>query len=218
MMNMLIGVVCEVMSNVATPEKEKNLITWTKQKMQEVLSNTGFDLDTDGQISKTEFEHLLEHQGAVSVLQEVGVDVEALLDIAIFFFQRDKHGQEFNKKLDFKVLMDLVLKLRGSKVATVRDVLDVMKYIKSENTDMCLQLKRLEQRMKIGKRTATAYAHIIVKIPTFVVALNLHCPGCGDGQVVHRSYTHFGLCPLHRLVKNSFLLHTVCMLANACHF
>ena len=82
MMNMLIGVVCEVMSNVATPEKEKNLITWTKQKMQEVLSNTGFDLDTDGQISKTEFEHLLEHQGAVSVLQEVGVDVEALLDIA----------------------------------------------------------------------------------------------------------------------------------------
>lgn len=84
MMNMLIGVVCEVMSNVATPETEKNLITWTKQKMQEVLSNTGFDLDTDGQISKTEFEHLLEHQGAVSVLQEVGVDVEALLDIAFF--------------------------------------------------------------------------------------------------------------------------------------
>merc|ERR1712039_156264 len=122
-------------------ERESTRITWTKQKVQQVLYDSGFDQDKDGLISKKEFEHLLEHQGAVTLLHEVGVDVEALVDFANFLFQSDKHGQKFDKTLDFNALMDLVLKLRGSNVATVRDILDIMKYIHSENTGLCLEIR-----------------------------------------------------------------------------
>merc|ERR1712217_69937 len=87
MMNMLIGVLCEVVSNVSVEEKEKMDLQYVRDKVLEVLECCGLDTRDDEMISKDEFLKLIENDKAIAVLQEVGVDVCTLVNFADFFFQ-----------------------------------------------------------------------------------------------------------------------------------
>merc|ERR1712203_932265 len=71
MINMLIGVLCEVMSTVAADEKERMLISFARQKVQEAMSS--MDLNRDCRLSRDEFAQLLQNAEAVRALTEVGV-------------------------------------------------------------------------------------------------------------------------------------------------
>merc|ERR1712190_296910 len=53
-MNMLIGVLCEVVSAVAATEKESLTVNWVKAKLQDILEMQGVDQNGDGKISKEE--------------------------------------------------------------------------------------------------------------------------------------------------------------------
>merc|ERR1712151_1209243 len=86
-MNMLIGVLCEVVSAVAATEKEEMLVTYVHQKLHKVV--TMLDTDGGGTISKNEFVKILENGDAVRCLQDVGVDVIGLVDFADFIFEND---------------------------------------------------------------------------------------------------------------------------------
>merc|ERR1712232_1514128 len=147
-MNMLVGVLCEVVSAVAATEKEAAAMSFIKCRVRSILNDSGLDQNNDGLISKEEFEKLIEHPEASVALQEVGVDVIALVDCAEFIFQSDDRGQKFEKKLGFDDFMDIVLKLRGGNMATVRDIVDLRKFVHSQNTDRNNQLARMEERQK----------------------------------------------------------------------
>eukprot|EP00418_Pyrodinium_bahamense_P061875 CAMPEP_0179090460 /NCGR_PEP_ID=MMETSP0796-20121207/41272_1 /TAXON_ID=73915 /ORGANISM="Pyrodinium bahamense, Strain pbaha01" /LENGTH=518 /DNA_ID=CAMNT_0020788033 /DNA_START=23 /DNA_END=1579 /DNA_ORIENTATION=+ len=115
-MNMLIGVLCEVVSAVATVEKEERMTRTVSEKMQSIVSS----LDTDGnnQITFEEFKHILEFPEALRALEEVGVDPVGVVDFAeLFFFEEGQPIQQ-----NFQDFMEMVLDLRGSNTATVKDV------------------------------------------------------------------------------------------------
>merc|ERR1719498_276364 len=144
MMNMLVGVLCEVVSAVAATEKEELAVTLVRTTLQQILNDTGLDTFKDGQISKDEFAELVQRPEAVIALKEVGVDVTILVDYADIMFQSDKEGKVFERALTFPEFMDLVLQLRDTNHATVKDVTSLRKFIHCQNTTRNIRLQRLD--------------------------------------------------------------------------
>merc|ERR1719469_1229806 len=123
MMNMLIGVLCEVMGTVAAVEKEEITCSIVKREVAAALHIC--DTDNNGLISQQEFHQILENDVAVKALQKVGVDPATMIDFASTFFQNEDKPTNYDKSLDFDDFMDLVLRLRGENPASVRDCLDL---------------------------------------------------------------------------------------------
>jgi len=122
-MNLLVGVLVEVVSVVASVEKETLQVTFVKTKVLDTLHE--IDANMDGNISRSEFESLLFQPTAAKALQEVGVDVVGLVDFSDFIFA---DGDE----ISFYQFMDTVLQLRGSNMATVKDICDLRKWLTQE--------------------------------------------------------------------------------------
>jgi len=153
-MNMLIGVLCEVVSAVAATEKESLTVSFLHGQLKSVMKTSGLDKDNDGRISKQEFSTLLEYPTACRALKEVGVDVINLVDNIDFIFPEDEQmdgddeGAAYvERQLSFGDFMELVLMLRGSNNATVKDIVDLRKFIKTSH-------ERLREDMKKHKLTA----------------------------------------------------------------
>lgn len=119
-LNMLVGVLVEVVSVVSAVEKEQLLVSFVKKKLLEMLKKSGLDADEDMMISRHEFEMLLVLPQAAKCIQDVGVDPVGLVDFSDYIFQDSQ-----NDKLTFSEFIDLVLELRGSNHSTVKDVVDL---------------------------------------------------------------------------------------------
>jgi len=134
-MNMLIGVLCEVVSAVAATERETLTVSFVKDKLKQVMRDGGMDANGDGKISKAEFSQLLEYPEACRVLKEVGVDVINLVDNIDFIFPEDEdlEGRIIERELTFGHFLELVLMLRGTNNATVKDIVDLRKFIKTSH-------------------------------------------------------------------------------------
>mmetsp|Transcript_28798 Transcript_28798/g.61193 ORF Transcript_28798/g.61193 Transcript_28798/m.61193 type:complete len:641 (+) Transcript_28798:83-2005(+) len=126
-MNMLIGVLCEVVSAVASTEKEEMVVTFVTGKLQQILEQ--LDANCDMQISRDEFMQILANPEAARALEEVGVDPVGVVDFVDFIF--DDQDDEEAVSLTFGDFMQVVLKLRGSNTATVRDIVDLRKFVYS---------------------------------------------------------------------------------------
>jgi len=125
-MNMLIGVLCEVVSNVASVEREALAVNFVRVKLSTVLE--AMDEDGSGTISESEFMNVLDSKELVTALHEVGVDVEGLTDIAPFLFADDEDGG--TRELLFCEFMARILELRGGNLCTVKDMIEFHKFVK----------------------------------------------------------------------------------------
>jgi hypothetical protein len=127
LLNMLIGVLCEVIGVVAALEKEEGRVTLVKDHLIEVLRTSGIDTNSDGLINKMEFQNMLLNATVVKVLREVGVDPVGLIDFVDYIFSGDfdqeDHGLTFDK------LVELICELGGSNPATVKDVVDMRQVV-----------------------------------------------------------------------------------------
>merc|ERR1712032_461750 len=150
-MNMLIGVLCDVVSTVAAAEKEELAVCYVKEKVKEVLAE--LDSDLSGKISKEEFLQLIKNDDAKNALEAVGVDVLAMMDHADSIFQSDRYGQQFDKQLDFNEFMELVLQLHGGQKATVRDIVELRKFIHQQNTSNHLCFGGMLENQRIEEKT-----------------------------------------------------------------
>eukprot|EP00929_Paragymnodinium_shiwhaense_P000664 TRINITY_DN100908_c0_g1_i1.p1 TRINITY_DN100908_c0_g1~~TRINITY_DN100908_c0_g1_i1.p1 ORF type:complete len:931 (-),score=212.61 TRINITY_DN100908_c0_g1_i1:151-2943(-) len=124
-MNMLVGVLVEVVSVVSAVEKEQLTVGYVKQRLLGIIEEVGGDEDGDALISKAEFDVLLMSEEAARAIQEIGVDVIGLVDMADYIFKD-------NVKLTFADLMELVLAFRGSNTSTVKDIVDMRRYFLQE--------------------------------------------------------------------------------------
>jgi len=150
-MNMLIGVLCEVVSAVASTEKEQLTVNWVKSQVQTVLKEGGLDKDNDGAISKEEFSKILEFPVACRALEEVGVDVMNLVDNIDFIFADDTDEDEpKERQLKFGEFIELVLSLRGCNTATVKDIVDLRKFISASHHRLREELRRPRTAMGTG--------------------------------------------------------------------
>jgi hypothetical protein len=131
LMNMLVGVLVEVVSTVSSVEKEQLEARFLKVHMNKLLNK--LDEDSDHCISIDEFDTLLEKPKAIKALKDVGVDVLGLVELRDFFFREQK-------SLTFPDFLELVLQLRGTNTATVKNIVDMRMFMTTE-------LNRVEDRL-----------------------------------------------------------------------
>jgi len=148
LLNMLIGVLCEVVSTVSAAEKERISCACVKEKVVEILSQGDWDADGDGLISKDELSQLLNNEKATKLLGQAGVDVVGLIDYAHVIFQSDAHGQEYANLLSFSEFMSLVLQLRCSNPVTMQEIVDLRKFLNTRQNESNNQVARLEDRLR----------------------------------------------------------------------
>eukprot|EP00927_Polykrikos_kofoidii_P007811 TRINITY_DN13207_c1_g1_i1.p1 TRINITY_DN13207_c1_g1~~TRINITY_DN13207_c1_g1_i1.p1 ORF type:complete len:797 (-),score=164.93 TRINITY_DN13207_c1_g1_i1:49-2340(-) len=149
-MNMLIGVLCEVVSAVAATEREEMLVSYVGGKLRKVVEL--LDTDGGGTISKKEFLQILENLDAIKALQDVGVDVVGLVDFADFIFEVENdvgdEDEDEGVELTLGQFMEVVLQLRGSNNATVKDVVDLRKFVRTSSATTQAQLVNLTEQIK----------------------------------------------------------------------
>jgi len=137
--NMLIGVLCEVVSLVAAKERERMDREMVEENLQKVMDI--LDEDKDQQVTKGEFLNMLKNahtspkrREAVELLQnEVGVDVIGIVDFIDFIFDNtDSLGDLDSRQLTFTEFVELMMQLRGENKATVKDVVDMRKFMRAQ--------------------------------------------------------------------------------------
>jgi len=151
-LNMLIGVMVENVRVVSVMEREQLTVAFTKQKLLRMLTTSDVDKDGNQMISQAEFSALLDIPEAIKVLQqELGVDVVGLVDLADFIFENVE-------ELRFPQFMEVVLQLRGSNTATVKDIVDLRKCLRQELHTVQAELSELQpveaRRRKMQRRFA----------------------------------------------------------------
>jgi len=122
-MNMLIGILCDVVSNVASEEAEDAFVHEVENLVTKLMAE--LDEDGSGTLSKEEFDGIIMNQDMMHVLRGFGVDVVGIVDFASFLFTECD-------ELSFADFLQLVVQFRESKAATVRDVMDLRKYLARE--------------------------------------------------------------------------------------
>jgi hypothetical protein len=139
-LNMLIGVLCEVISAVAVDEKESMMVETVKAKFSVIAQS--LDENKDNLLSWDEFKVIATDQEAIRTLRSVNVDPECLIDVAEDFFTED------GKKVfvEFEDFMSMVLDLRAGQPATVKDVLSVGKSATAKFMKARQKLTEIEQR------------------------------------------------------------------------
>eukprot|EP00927_Polykrikos_kofoidii_P083258 TRINITY_DN8487_c0_g2_i1.p1 TRINITY_DN8487_c0_g2~~TRINITY_DN8487_c0_g2_i1.p1 ORF type:complete len:801 (+),score=117.49 TRINITY_DN8487_c0_g2_i1:225-2627(+) len=158
-MNMLIGVLCEVVSAVAATEREEMLVSYVGGRLRSVVEL--LDTDRGGTISKKEFLEILENVDAIKALQDVGVDVVGLVDFADFIFEIESNDDSDDLGIELSIgeFMDVVLQLRGSNTATVKDIVDLRKFIQTSFAERHVLLSSLHEDVKAARKTLSELAN-----------------------------------------------------------
>lgn len=121
-MNMLIGILCEVISAVSDVEHEAIQMRYVTQTLRKCLTQTA-DTDCDGTVSPDEFLAMLSNREAVRALKEIDIDVLCLVDYVNIIFG-DGHDN-----IPFPDLIQVLLQLRGGNTCTVKDLIDLRKWL-----------------------------------------------------------------------------------------
>mmetsp|Transcript_43912 Transcript_43912/g.121525 ORF Transcript_43912/g.121525 Transcript_43912/m.121525 type:complete len:484 (-) Transcript_43912:197-1648(-) len=140
-MNMLIGVLCEVVSGVAQEENETTMVEMVRHRIEGVMN--ALDENHDGFLSWSEFQRILENQKLIDVLESVNVDAIGMVDMAEDFFFED--GVPVSVKLE--EFTSWILDLRGGQTATVRDTMRLGKTFSRKFGGLNLQVDRLHRNM-----------------------------------------------------------------------
>merc|ERR1712007_96477 len=140
-MNMLIGVVCEVVSTVASCEKEGMLIQYVTSRFRAMWES----LDSEGSdtISKEKFLSIMTNREAWTALQEINVDPMSLVNLVDLIFESEDSPQ---KSMDLNEVMDVILSFRGTNTATVKDINDLRKWFDGHS------VKQLERHVAETER------------------------------------------------------------------
>jgi hypothetical protein len=133
-MNMLIGVLVEVVAVVASVEKEKNQVAAVKRVLQKWAPEA--DMDGDNMFGVSEFKRMLNHAGCAKDLNDVGVDAVALIDHADFVYRN-------KTELTFAELLAVVLGLRGRNDPKVEDLVQLRKFLHAEMLRIEMSLESL---------------------------------------------------------------------------
>eukprot|EP00929_Paragymnodinium_shiwhaense_P022405 TRINITY_DN14323_c0_g1_i1.p1 TRINITY_DN14323_c0_g1~~TRINITY_DN14323_c0_g1_i1.p1 ORF type:complete len:807 (-),score=167.33 TRINITY_DN14323_c0_g1_i1:99-2441(-) len=141
-MNMLVGVLVEVVSVVSSVEKEQLVVNFVQTTIRDMLIGLNCDEDNDQLISKDEFHTLLQSPDAARSLQGVGVDVVGLVDFEDLIFQ----GSD---EITFCDFMETVLQLRGSNTATVKDIVDLRKSLMQAVSQLDRQIQTVYEAFKL---------------------------------------------------------------------
>lgn len=128
-LNMLIGVLCEVISAVAGYEHEANQMSYIREKLHEICTMQCDPPDASGRlrVSKDKFMNILADDRSAGLLATIKVDPLGLLDLVDTLFTTPDGDERI---FFFDDLVDLFLDQRSSNTATVQDMTDLRKFVK----------------------------------------------------------------------------------------
>jgi hypothetical protein len=130
LMYMLLGVLVDVVSAIATTEKEGMTVIMLASSLRAAMEDLG--RDPEHAISKREFQDLMVNQDIARICQNVDVDVVMMVDMVDVIFEAFEKEE---KDMKFADLVDTLLKMRGHNQATVKDVKAGQKFIKNLVTE-----------------------------------------------------------------------------------
>jgi len=126
LMYMLVGVLVEVIAVVASTEKESMVVRDLSSRMRSALKN--LHRDPEQLLSKRDFLEVIVQAEVAIILEEVGVKVEGLVDMVDVIYEGI--ARDLETGMSFEKLIDLVLNMRGTNVATVKDCKEQLKLMK----------------------------------------------------------------------------------------
>jgi len=158
-MNMLLGVLCEVVSAVAETEKVERMTSVVSSKMEMIINE--LDSDNNGYISYKEFVQIVQKPEALEALADVGVDPLNIVDFSeVFFFDLDRHPVD----LRFHEFMEMVLDLRESNTARVRDVVALWKHCQPFVATVSKEMALLKKQNEDIKRKMSDLLQLLQKL------------------------------------------------------
>lgn len=122
-MNMLVGVLVEVVGIVAAAEQEAGVSAVVVEQLNIAMKK--IDENNDGNISKEEFSQMLNMPDVITLFNDVNIDVVAIIRDPDIIFAGDD-------ELNFNEFIDEVMALRGSNPVTVKDIIQLRKQLLRE--------------------------------------------------------------------------------------
>lgn len=153
-MNMLIGILCEVISKVSETEKEEAQILWLKRHLQDIFEC--YDVNQDKHIGMKEFDLLLKNLEFRETLLQFGTDIQTFGDIVQAEYSARTSSMSFGE------LVSHVLRLKGGNGAQVTDIADLRKCVRQIET-------RLENSGMLDERFASAKPPAVESIKVHIV-------------------------------------------------
>jgi hypothetical protein len=148
--NMLIGVLCEVVSGVGIEERASLKRQEVEEKLNLAVDKMGCK---DRKVTKENFMRIFDtgqdEDSIAHLFADVGVDLIGLLDFSDFIFHDELLDQE-DKTLSFNEFVNVVMQLRGDKEATVKDMVDLRKYLRSQIRTLGTARRDQLQELKTG--------------------------------------------------------------------
>eukprot|EP00929_Paragymnodinium_shiwhaense_P019724 TRINITY_DN13349_c0_g2_i1.p1 TRINITY_DN13349_c0_g2~~TRINITY_DN13349_c0_g2_i1.p1 ORF type:complete len:654 (-),score=95.48 TRINITY_DN13349_c0_g2_i1:159-2120(-) len=140
-LNMLVGVMCDVMSATAHDKKEATEIEQMTAKLRLFMERT--DENFDGMVSRSELYHVLDDEEAVRALAGYGVAVTCLVDDADHIFEE----AEFAAGIPFKQFAEMIALYRVSTNTCVHAIFDMRMRFRRSMSRISGRLEALEEKV-----------------------------------------------------------------------
>lgn len=125
LMNMLVGVLVEVVQAIAVTEKDGIAVVSLATDLRSIMYVNSINIETG--LNKECIEHLVGLAEFATVVEEAGADVHTVADMlhSMFEDQSDEDG-----KISFEDFVEAILSLRGANPVKVKDVKSQLRAIK----------------------------------------------------------------------------------------
>jgi len=125
LMHMLLAVLVELIGVISVAEKEGMTVGYVSSQFRQVFDN----LDVQMPIVRQEFQNLLVEPAIDKILKNEGVDLIGLIDMIDIIYQDLE--VEGAGGVTFEKFIDIILNMRGTNPATVKDVKEQLRIIKA---------------------------------------------------------------------------------------
>lgn len=131
-LNMLIGVLCEVVSEVSATEKLQAEQRFLRNNLTDIL--ICYDKNEDGHIGKEEFDLLMKNLEVKELLTQFGTDIDGVKAFKEHMYADAEHPE----RLTFNELLTQINVLKGDSPSKVTDILELREYMRRRFDDLSL--------------------------------------------------------------------------------
>eukprot|EP00928_Gymnodinium_smaydae_P002692 TRINITY_DN10966_c0_g1_i1.p1 TRINITY_DN10966_c0_g1~~TRINITY_DN10966_c0_g1_i1.p1 ORF type:complete len:615 (+),score=65.00 TRINITY_DN10966_c0_g1_i1:66-1910(+) len=123
-MNMVIGVLCEIISNVAAAEKDAIQIKWIKDNLTHMVQIDRDELGNEV-IRHNEFQVMMDNHETIATLRAIDVDINTFAEFVETLFESSAERDV----VSVWQVAELCAQLRGCNSATVKDIIEVRRML-----------------------------------------------------------------------------------------
>jgi hypothetical protein len=145
MMNMLVGILVEVVGNTADSEKKRVLEETVCENIKSIYEQ--MDKDKNGLISRAEFNEMRKHDKVKRSLADLDIAEREFRQFASLLFQRDEMGK--TPAINFQKLLNVLLMLRPGTPMSALDFGAFRMTFMTSNQSAIKRLKRFEKMLGI---------------------------------------------------------------------